>query len=151
MILDQQATVPAPVDRVWAFINDIPAVSRCMPGVEEFTAVGSDAYEGALKVKVGPIAVRLQGKVVVAERDPVAHVSRLDVQASERRINSTVNAKATLTLRPISASETQILVHTEAAILGKLGEFGQAVMRRKGDQMMQEFAANMARALQQGG
>ena len=39
MILDQQATVPAPVDRVWAFVMDIPAVSRCVPGVEEFEAM----------------------------------------------------------------------------------------------------------------
>ena len=31
--------------------------------------------------------------------------------------------------------------------MGKLGEFGQAVMRKKADQMVEEFARNMAKAI----
>src|SRR5438067_6021279 len=31
-------------------------------------------------------------------------------------------------------------IYTDAAILGKLGEFGQAVMRKKADQIIAEFA-----------
>jgi carbon monoxide dehydrogenase subunit G len=147
MILDQQAVVPAPVERVWAFLMDIPAVSRCVPGVEEFTAVDPDTYTGALKAKVGPITVRLQGRITVAERDHDALRSRLDIQASEKRISSNVSAKATMTLVARSASETELHVHTEASILGKLGEFGQAIMRRKADQIVGEFAQNVAREL----
>ena len=136
MIIDQKATIPAPVDRVWAFVTDIPAVSRCVPGVEEFDRIDDDTYTGALKVKVGPIGVRLQGRIVVAERDEENRSSRLDVSATEKRINSTVSAKTTLSLVALSDAETELNIHTEASILGKLGEFGQAVMRRKADQMV---------------
>ena len=38
MIVDQQVTIAAPVDRVWDFMMDIPSVSRCVPGVESFEA-----------------------------------------------------------------------------------------------------------------
>jgi uncharacterized protein len=147
MILDQEVVIAAPVDRVWDFMMDIPAVSRCVPGVESFEAIDRDTYQGALKVKVGPIGVTLQGKVKVAERDRDNLRSRLEVSAAEKRIASTVNAKATMTLVPRGQNETVVQIHTEAAILGKLGEFGQAVMRRKADQVMQEFAQNMSRAL----
>lgn len=147
MIVDQQVTVAAPVDRVWDFMMDIPAVSRCVPGVESFAAIDEDTYEGALKIKVGPIGVRLQGRVVVAERDRENLRSRMDVSAAEKRIASTVNAKATMTLVPKGPAETEVRIHTEASILGKLGEFGQAVMRRKADQVMAEFARNMQREL----
>lgn len=147
MILDQEVVISAPVDRVWDFMMDIPAVSRCVPGVESFEAIDPDTYQGALKVKVGPIGVTLQGKVKVAERDRKNLRSRLEVSAAEKRIASTVNAKATMTLVPRGENETAVQIHTEAAILGKLGEFGQAVMRRKADQVMQEFAQNMSRAL----
>jgi carbon monoxide dehydrogenase subunit G len=147
MILDQTVTVQAPVERVWEFLMDIPAVSTCVPGVESFEQIDADTYQGALKVKVGPIGVRLQGKVTVAERDRENLRSRLDVTAAEKRISSTVNAKATMSLVPKGDSETELQIHTDASILGKLGEFGQAVMRRKADQVMAEFAANMSRAL----
>jgi carbon monoxide dehydrogenase subunit G len=72
------------------------------------------------------------------------------VTAAEKRISSTVNAKATMTLVPKGDNETEIQIHTDAAILGKPGEFGQAVMRRKADQVMAEFAGNMSKAVTAG-
>jgi carbon monoxide dehydrogenase subunit G len=147
MIVDQQVTIAAPVDRVWEFMMDIPAVSRCVPGVDAFEKIDDDTYEGALTVKVGPIGVRLQGRVVVVERDRESLTSRMNVSAAEKRIASTVNAKATMSLVPKGDNETELNIHTEASILGKLGEFGQAVMRRKADQVMAEFARNMQREL----
>jgi carbon monoxide dehydrogenase subunit G len=147
VILDQKVTIQAPVDTVWAFVNDMAAVSRCVPGVESFEKVDDDTYLGALKVKVGPIGVTLNGKVIVVERDRENLRARMDVQAAEKRLNSAVSAHATLTAVPRSPSETELQIHTETSILGKLGEFGQAVMRKKADQIVEEFARNMAKAI----
>ena len=147
MILDQQVVVQAAPDRVWDFLMDIAAVSACVPGVEAFEKLDEDTYAGAMKVKVGPIGIRLNGKVLVTERDREQYRSRMDIQAAEKRLNSAVSAHATLTLVPRSETETEIRIHTESSILGKLGEFGQAVMRRKADQIVGEFAKNMAAAI----
>ncbi len=147
MILDQQVVVQAAPDRVWDFLMDISAVSACVPGVESFEKLDEDTYAGAMKVKVGPIGIRLNGKVLVTERDREQYRSRMDIQAAEKRLNSAVSAHATLTLVPRSETETEIRIHTESSILGKLGEFGQAVMRRKADQIVGEFAKNMAAAI----
>jgi carbon monoxide dehydrogenase subunit G len=147
VIVDQKANIPAPVADVWAFVNDIPAVSKCVPGVEEFSKIDDDTFEGALKVRVGPIGVRLQGKILVVERDLENLTSAMNVSATEKRINSTVTAKATMKLVPISDRETELNIHTEASILGKLGEFGQAVMKRKADLMVGEFAKNATREI----
>jgi carbon monoxide dehydrogenase subunit G len=150
VILDQKVTVQAPVDKVWDFVNDMSAVSKCVPGVESFEKVDDDNYLGALKVKVGPIGVTLNGKVIVVERDRENLRSRMDVQAAEKRLNSAVSAHATLSVVSLSPSETELQIHTESSILGKLGEFGQAVMRKKADQIVQEFARNMAKAINAG-
>lgn len=147
MILDQKVVVQAAPDKVWDFLMDIPAVSACVPGVESFEKVDDDTFLGSLKVKVGPIGVKLNGKVIVVERDRENFKSRMDVQAAEKRLNSAVSAHATLTLVPRSETETEVHIHTESSILGKLGEFGQAVMRRKADQIVGEFAKNMATAI----
>jgi carbon monoxide dehydrogenase subunit G len=147
VILDQTVTIQAPVDKVWDFVNDMEAVSRCVPGVESFQKVDDETYLGALKVKVGPIGVTLNGKVIVVERDRENLRARMQVQAAEKRLNSAVNAHATLTAVPRAENETELQIHTESSILGKLGEFGQAVMRRKADQIVEEFARNMAKAI----
>jgi carbon monoxide dehydrogenase subunit G len=147
VILDQKVVVQAAPDKVWDFLMDIPAVSRCVPGVESFEKIDDDTFLGALKVKVGPIGVKLNGKVIVVERDRENFKSRMDVQAAEKRLNSAVSAHATLSLVPVSENVTEVHIHTESSILGKLGEFGQAVMRRKADQIVGEFAKNMATAI----
>ena len=144
MIIDQRVTIPAGVDRVWDFMMDVPAVSKCVPGVESVTQVDPSTYRGALKIKVGPIGVRLEGNVVMAEQDEAAKRARMDVQAADKRVNGAVNAKMTMQLEPKSDNETDLAIHTDAAIMGKLGEFGQAVMRKKADQIMAEFARNLS-------
>jgi carbon monoxide dehydrogenase subunit G len=147
VILDQHVIIQAPVERVWDFLMDIPSVAGCVPGIESVEQLEDDTYLGTLKVKVGPIGVTLSGKVTVTERDRENLRSAMRVQAAEKRLNSAVNAQASMTLVARGANETEVNIHTDASILGKLGEFGQAVMRKKADQVVAEFARNMAREL----
>ncbi len=151
MILDQKVTVPAPPDRVWEFVMDVPAVAGCVPGVESVEQMTDDEYVGALRVRVGPINVRLEGKVTVTERNADERRAQMRVEAVDRRIRGAVNARSTMQLEPLDDGTTELSVHTDAAVLGKLGEFGQAIMRRKADQIMKEFATNMSRQIESGG
>lgn len=148
MILDQKVTVPASPERVWDFVMDVPAVATCVPGVESVEQITDDEYIGALKVRVGPIGVRLEGKVSVVERNAEERRAEMKVEAVDRRIKGAVNAKSTMQLQALDDGTTELSVHTDAAVLGKLGEFGQAIMRRKADQIMKEFAQNMSTKIQ---
>jgi carbon monoxide dehydrogenase subunit G len=47
-------------------------------------------------------------------------------------------------LSELDPNQTELIVTTEAQVMGKLGEFGQPVMRKKADSMMQEFSRNIA-------
>lgn len=147
MIIDQRVIIEAPVESVWAFTGDVPAVARCLPGVQEFEQEDEDTYTGALRVKVGPVEVRLSGRLRVAERDADELRARLEAEAADRRIRGAVKATSTLRLEPGPDGTTALAIHTDAAVLGKLGEFGQAVMRRKANQLLQQFARNMSRSI----
>ena len=147
MIIDQNVTIPAPAEKVWEFMMDVPAVSTCVPGVEEVAQVSPDVYKGILGVKVGPVGVRLEGRVTLVEQDRDNWTARMDVDATDRRIRGAVNAKAWMKLTPRDDGQTDVAIHTDASIFGKLGQFGQAVLRKKADQIMAEFAANMSRKL----
>ena len=150
MIIEQRITLDAPPERVWDFMMDVPAVGRCVPGVESVTPLDGDRYAGVLRVKVGPISARLEGTLTLAERDRDARRARMDVQASDRRVGGTVTAKMTVHLEPRNDGGTDLEVVTDAAVLGKLGQFGQAIIKRQADQIMAEFARNVSRALQSG-
>ena len=148
MRIEHRITVPAPPDRVWAFMMDVPAVSGCVPGVTGVARLDDSTYAGVMSVRVGPIAVKLDGRVILAERDEARRQARMDLQAADKRINGAVNASMRMALSPVTdGRETEVDIATDANVMGKLGEFGQAVIRKKADQIVQDFARNLAAAV----
>ena len=126
---------------------DVPAVSQCVPGAESVVPLGDDAYQGVLRLRVGPVALRVEGKITLAERDQVARHARIDLQATDKRLGGAVNGKLQLQLEPGADhdQQTDLAIQADVAILGKLGEFGQPVIRKKAEQMIAEFARNLSR------
>ena len=98
MLIEHRITVPAPPERVWAFMMDIPAVGRCVPGLNDVARIDDRTYSGVMHVRVGPIAVKLDGRVLVAERDEAARQARMDLQAADKRVNGAVNARMRMQL-----------------------------------------------------
>lgn len=147
MITDHRVTIPAPPDEAWALLMDIPRMATCVPGVERVAQVAPDKFQGIIGVRVGPVSVRLEGEVRIAEQDPVAHRARMDIEATDRRIRGAVSAKSWVQLEPRDDGQTDLVVHSEASIFGKLGQFGQAVLLRKVDQLIGEWTTCLARTL----
>ena len=54
----------------------------------------------------------------------------------------------TLTLAPAEHG-TRLSIETDLTVLGKIGEFGQPIIKKKADSLLEEFAANLRTALAQ--
>ena len=63
MTFTQTCTISASRNVVWDFLMQAENVARCLVGVEAFKQLDQDNYEGTLRVKVGPIALALQGTI----------------------------------------------------------------------------------------
>lgn len=145
MHFENQARVPVARETMWAFLMDIPQMGACIPGVEDVRQVDADNYLGAMKIRVGPISLKFEGKLVVAERDEANGRAVMKAEGADKRAGGAVKATITLSLQAVSANETELQVVTEANVMGKLGEFGQPVMRKKADGIMKEFSDNLAK------
>ena len=146
MNFTQECTIPVARERLWDFLMDVPAVSRCVPGVGAVEALGDNAYQGGLEVKVGPIRLSLQGTITIEEQDRSEWRARMRAEANDRRLGGGIRARMHLTLLPAEAG-TRVRIDTELAILGKIGEFGQPVIKSKADTLLEEFARNLGAAL----
>lgn len=58
-----------------------------------------------------------------------------------------VNGKTTMMLKDLGASGTELIVETDVNILGKIGEFGQPIIRKKADATLKEFVENIRKQL----
>ena len=146
MKFTQECVIPVERERLWDFLMDVPKVGRCVPGVETIEAMDGSAYQGGLKVQVGPIRLTLQGTITVEEQDRQAWRARMRAEANDRRLGGGIRARLSLTLAPAEAG-TRVRIDTDLAVLGKIGEFGQPVIRKKADTLLEEFARNLRSAL----
>lgn len=146
MTFSQQRVVPVERGRLWDFLMDVPRVARCVPGVEAVEAADDGTFRGRLGVRLGPIRLALDGTMAVEERDQSAWRARMRADASDRRLGGGVRARMTLSLTAVDGG-TSLQIETDLAVLGKIGEFGQPVIRKKADALLEEFAANVASAL----
>jgi carbon monoxide dehydrogenase subunit G len=136
--------IPAPREKVWNFLMDIPRVGKCIPGVEKVEDLGDNKYKGTVKQRVGPIGVTLEGTMAVVEADEQAGRAAMTAEGADKRIGGAVRAKMTMLVKEMSPSQTELTVDTDANIGGRLGEFGGAVIKKKADQTMEQFAKNIS-------
>ena len=146
MTFTQECVIPVERERLWDFLMDVPNVGRCVPGVETIEAVDGNAYKGGLKVQVGPIRLWLEGTLIIEEGDRNAWRARMRAEANDRRLGGGIRARLSLTLAPAEVG-TRVQIDTDLAVLGKIGEFGQPLIKRKADTLLAEFARNLRSAL----
>jgi carbon monoxide dehydrogenase subunit G len=125
MRIDNTVEIDAPLDRVWALVNDIPRVAPCMPGAALTGAVDDQTYEGTVAVKLGPLRMTYKGKVTVEDVDEAGHSARL--AASGRDTKGAGTAKASVQTRLEAAGDTRTRLHvsSDVQLTGKVASFGR--------------------------
>lgn len=147
MKFNQSAQIPVAREPLWEFLMDVPRVAKSLPGVESVKKIDDTTYEGALSVRVGPIKLNLQGKIIVEEQDKQNWRAALRAEAKDRMAAGAVSGKTSMLLKELGPDQTEFLVESDVNILGKIGEFGQPIIRKKADAMLKEFIENIKKQL----
>ena len=125
MRIENTVEVDAPLDRVWALVNDIPRVAPCMPGAA-LTGVLDDAtYEGTVAVKLGPLRMSYKGKVVVEGVDEANHSARLAATGKDTKGAGTARASVETQLEAVGDNHTRLHVTSDVQLTGKVASFGR--------------------------
>ena len=124
MRIENTVEVDAPLDRVWALVNDIPRVAPCMPGAA-LTGVDDDTYEGTVAVKLGPLRMSYKGKVTVESVDEANHSARLAASGRDTKGAGTARANVETRLEPVDPTRTRLHVTSDVQLTGKVASFGR--------------------------
>ncbi|MEZ4502325.1 MAG: SRPBCC domain-containing protein [Dehalococcoidia bacterium] len=148
MRFEHEIVVPAGLDEVTTFLEDVPSVAQCIPDVSDVTLVGPDTYEGSLRMRLGPVGFTLGGTAVLDRSDP--EVWRLRGEGRDRRVGAGVDAALEARLASEGEASTRIDMVADLQFSGRLAELGQPLIRRKADAMVRDFAANLRRVFETG-
>ena len=145
MRFENQEEIEASRDRVWDLLLDVPRAARLMPGVGEVVQQDDGSYAATMKVRLGPVALGLQGKInlLVQDRDNYHAVMRLE--GADRRVGGSATGTIDVTLTSPREGMTLLDVVTDANLMGRLGQFGLPLIRKKADATITEFVQALAK------
>ena len=139
--IEESFEVQAPVERVWEYLIDPARVAVCLPGAELLESRDDGSYLGAVKVKVGPVAMSYKGIVKFTERDEQGRVVRLVGEG--REAGGGGSARLTMLSRIVALENrgSQVTVEAEVDLVGKIVQFGRGMIEEVSRQLFRQFAA----------
>lgn len=139
MKLSHAFTVDAPVDRVWAFLMDVPSMASCIPGASDVTQVDESTYDASVAAKIGPITARFGCRIAIQNLDEHAHTGSVEVSGKDSKLGGSVRAAMQMTLND-DAGSTRVDIESDVDIMGRLGQYGHGMLSRRADAMLADFA-----------
>lgn len=146
MKFESSVTVDAPRETLWAYLSDFPKASLCLPGVSDVVELADGSYEGTLRMRVGPISLNLSGTVNVTQ-DEAQGQWRMEAKARDGRIGGGLQAKVDANLTEPTPGKSELRVEADVQFMGRLGQLGLPLIRRKADATIAEFAENLKQAV----
>ncbi|NVM90407.1 carbon-monoxide dehydrogenase small subunit [Variovorax sp. SG517] len=138
--------VPHPVDRVWAFMGDLPAVASCLPGATIESHEG-ERVKGTIAIKFGPMSAAFAGAARL-ERDDAARRAVLRGAGQDSLSKSRTQGDITYRLEALAADSTRVHVDMIYALQGPLAQFSRSgLVKDFVRRMVADFGKQISRRL----
>lgn len=147
MQFEKEVEIRAPREKVWKFIWDVDRFIACIPGCKDAkTLEPGKRYSATMVEKVGPFRVEFPTTIEVLETE---ELTRIKAQASgaDNKIGSRMKVDLDVKLR--EQNQNTVLGFVAGVdILGKLAALGHGMIKRKADQVLDEFAQAVKKQLE---
>ena len=135
--------MPANWEDTWAVVMDVPKAASCIPGITEITLDGEGRYQATLQARVGPMGINLKGTITVLSQDAASGEAAFLVEANDRRVGGGVKTNMTMKLNAKTTDESELEIMADTTFMGRLGELGQPIIRRKARNTLEDFMKNL--------
>ncbi|MEM9772968.1 MAG: carbon monoxide dehydrogenase subunit G [Chloroflexota bacterium] len=125
MKIDGEYTFDAPRALVWDALQDPAVLATVLPGADGLDTVGEDEYEGALKIKVGPVQGKFKGHIQITDK--------IDLESYNMKVDGKgapgfVKATGGINLTEADGNKTHMAYTGDAKVGGKIASVGQRLI-----------------------
>jgi uncharacterized protein len=144
---EKQVEILASREKVWNFIWDVDRFIACVPGCKEAKTIEvGKLYSATMVEKVGPFRVEFPTTIEVLERDELTRI-RAQASGADNKIGSRMKLSLDVNLRQ-DGEKTVLGFVAGVDILGKLAALGHGIIKRKAEQVLDEFAQAVKQRLE---
>ncbi len=147
--LDKTWPMPAPPEAAWRLLQDIEAVSSCMPGAKITERIDDSHYKGTVTSRVGPATLSFSGTIEILEVDAANMQLRMVGKGSDRSGSSGASMDLSARVEGTEDGKSNLIGKSEVAMTGKAATFGGRMIVPVAEQILKQFAGNFAKRVQE--
>jgi carbon monoxide dehydrogenase subunit G len=138
--------VPAPVDAVWAALNDPVMLTGCIAGCEAILPDGENAYRISMAAHVGPVAAKFSGRLELSDLEPPrSYTLSFDGQGGAAGF---AKGQARVALAPAENGAATALSYTVGAqVGGKIAQIGSRLVDGAAQKLADDFFGRFCEAV----
>jgi carbon monoxide dehydrogenase subunit G len=143
MEMQSSRSVPAPVQTVWAALNDPAFLKDCIPGCETIDPDGENAYRIAVAARIGPVAAKFNGRMQLSDIDPPkGYTLSFEGQGGAAGF---AKGSAKVELAPAENGAAMTLSYTvNAQVGGKIAQIGSRLVDGAAQKLADDFFARFS-------
>ncbi|UTH47111.1 carbon monoxide dehydrogenase subunit G [Loktanella salsilacus] len=145
MELKDAIIINAPLDRVYAALNNPEILRQCIPGCEELIQHSDTELEAKIVLKIGPVKARFSGNVQL-DKSGAPHAFSLTGQGNG---GAAGHAKGGADVTLVADGDTTVLTYdAKAEIGGKLAQLGSRLIQSTAKKLAAKFFQSFAEVLE---
>ena len=145
MELKDAIIINAPLDRVYAALNDPEILRQCIPGCEELIQHSDTELEAKIVLKIGPVKARFSGNVQL-DKSGAPHAFSLTGQGNG---GAAGHAKGGADVTLVADGDTTVLTYdAKAEIGGKLAQLGSRLIQSTAKKLAAKFFQSFAEVME---
>lgn len=144
MDLTGEQRIAAPRDIVWAALNDVAVLKRCIPGCESIEKTSDTEMTARVVLKIGPVKAGFGGKVTLSEIDP-PNGYRIAGEG-QGGVAGFARGSALVRLEP-DGGETILRYEAKGEIGGKIAQLGSRLVDSTAHKLAGDFFAALGAAV----
>ncbi|MER2537461.1 MAG: carbon monoxide dehydrogenase subunit G [Rhizobiaceae bacterium] len=137
LVIEGEERIAAPLDKVWAGLNDPDVLKACIPGCQSLEKTADDQMAATVVLKIGPIKATFNGAVTLKNLNP-PHSYTIEGEG-KGGIAGFAKGGADVTLVEDGPDATILKYAAKADVGGKIAQLGSRLITSTSKKLAGDF------------
>lgn len=138
MVIEETLKIGAPIRKIWETMLDVSFLLSCITGIEKVKVVDDNTYNAILKAKVSVMTAIFDTVITIIDKQEPVYI-KVAGEGKGRMGAGRVAFNQTVSLKPISAKETEVVYKLELNVIGRLATLGGKAIAKKVTEVSEAF------------
>ena len=129
-------SIAAPIEKVWAFLEDVNNVAACAPGFQSMEVLGEEHWKAVVAVGIGAVKAKFTMDITRPEKEKPGHMT---MKGRGRAPGSAVDLNGDMHLTALDGEQTQMDWKASVVVSGTIASVGARLLQGVAERLTGQF------------